>query len=186
VTGEVREPGQGPVPGVRVTEPVSGTATFTDDAGRYTLAGLGGARLRFEKNGYEPGELDITPEGTGFMRMQRVVRIMLGETAVVPKLTHMDMVYDVGGERCSPCRRIRILAPAAGRARLELTWEPDPGSVLHLWAGGQHAAGSKLDRLAAVDVVLNAGENVVHVGYYQWDVIFGSSIQFTLATSMTR
>ena len=57
VTGDVREPGQGTLAGVRVLEPVSGRSTLTDQAGTYTLALLAGTRLRFDKDGYERGEL---------------------------------------------------------------------------------------------------------------------------------
>jgi hypothetical protein len=84
VVGEVREPGQGSVPGVRVLEPVSGRSTVTDQTGSYMLAVLAGTRLRFDKDGYEPGELNIASDNTGFMRMQRIVRVTAGETAVVP------------------------------------------------------------------------------------------------------
>jgi hypothetical protein len=183
VTGDVREPGQGGVAGVRVLEPVSGRSTLTDQSGNYTLAALASTHLRFEKDGYEPGELDVAPDSTGFMRMQRIVRITAGETAIVPKLTHMDMSYDVGPDRCAPCRLIRIVAPAAGTIRLELAWEPNPGSELHLWAGGRRFAGDMKERQLAADAAVSAGENVVYVGYYRWTVLYGSSISFTLATT---
>ena len=122
---------------------------------------LASTHLRFEKDGYEPGERDIPPDSTGDMRMQRTVRIMAGETAIVPKLTHMDVSYDVGPDRCSPCRLIRIIAPTAGTIRLELTWEPDPGAELHLWAGGRRFAGDMNERHVAADVAVSAGETVV-------------------------
>ena len=182
----MREPGQGPLAGVRVLEPVSGRSTLTDQAGTYTLAALAGTRLRFEKDGYEPGELDVTPDSTGFMRMQRIVRITAGETAIVPKLTHMDVAYDVGPDRCSPCRLIRIVAPTAGTIRFELTWEPDPGAALHLWAGGRRFGGEMSGTQFTADIAIGAGENVVYVGYYRWKTIYRSSIQFRLATSMSR
>jgi hypothetical protein len=183
-TGEVREPGQGAIAGVRVLEPVSGRSILTDQSGNYTLAALASPRLRFDKDGYEPGELTIAPDSTGFMKMQRTVRIAAGETAIVPKLTHMDMSYDVGPDRCSPCRLMRIVAPTAGTIRLELTWEPNPGAELHLWAGARRVDGGLNERQVVADVAVSAGENVVYVGYYRWTVINGSSIKFTLATSM--
>ena len=185
-TGEVREPGQGPIAGVRVLEPASGKSTLTDQSGTYTLAALSGRRLRFDKDGYEPGELDIASDNTGFMRMQRIVRITAGETAFVPKLTHMDVWYEVGPERCSPCRLIRIVAPAAGTIRFELTWERDVGSPLHLWAGGRRYSAEMSGTMVTADAPVSAGENVVYVGYYRWTVIWGSSVAFTLATSMNR
>ena len=186
VTGDVREPGQGAIAGVRVLEPASGRSTLTDQSGNYTLAALAGTHLRFERDGYEPGELDITPDHTGYMRMQRIVRVTAGETAIVPKLTHADVSYDVGPDRCSPCRLIRIVAPIAGTIRLELAWEPNPGAELNLWAGGRRVTGDMNEKRAAADVAVSAGENVVYVGYYRLRVLYGSSIQFTLATSMSR
>ena len=186
VTGEVREPGQGPLTGVRVLEPVSARSTVTDQSGNYVLAGLASMRLRFAKDGYEPGDLDVVPDSPGFMRMQRIVRITAGETAIVPKLTHMDMSYDLGPDRCSPCRLIRVVAPTAGTIRFELTWEPNAGSDLHLWAGGRRFTADVNERHVTGDAAVSAGEHVVYVGYYRWTIIYGSSIKLTLATSMSR
>jgi Bacterial Ig-like domain (group 2) len=183
--GDVREPGQGTLAGVRVLEPVSGKSALTNQSGTYTLAGLAGTHLRFTKDGYEPGELDIAPDNTAYMRLQRIVRMAAGETATVPKLTHMDVYYDIGPDRCSPCRLIRILAPAAGTMRFELTWEPNPGADLYLWVSGQRVDGERQDRQLTANAPLQAGENVVYVGYYRWRVLYGSSIRFTLATSRT-
>jgi len=42
------------------------------------------------------------------------------------------------------------------------------------------------ERQVAADVTVGAGENVVYVGYCRWKVIYGSSIRFTLAASMSR
>ena len=185
-TGDVREPGQGALAEVRVLEPVSGRSTLTDQAGTYTLAMLAGTRLRFDKDGYERGELDIAPDSTAYMRMQRIVRITAGETAIVPKLTHMDVSYDVGGDRCSPCRLIRIVSPAAGMIHLELAWDRNPGATLYLWAGGSRFGGEMNELKVAADAPLSAGENLVYVGFHRWQVFYGASIQFTLATSMSR
>jgi hypothetical protein len=186
VIGDVREPGQGTLAGVRVFEPVSGRSTLTDNSGNYMLAALAGTHLRFEKDGYEPGELDIAPDGTGYMRMQRIVRITAGETAIVPKLTHFDVAYDVGADRCSPCRLIRIMAPTAGTIRLELAWEPPPGVLLYVWAGGQRLADERKDGYLSANAAVRAGENVVYVGYYRASIIYGSYIKFTLGTRMTE
>jgi Bacterial Ig-like domain (group 2) len=182
ITGDVREPGQGTLTGVRVLEPVSGKSTVSDQSGMYTLAGLASRHLRFEKDGYESGELDVPPDDGGYMRMQRIVRIAAGETAVIPKLTHMDVAYDVGPDRCSPCRLIRIVVPAAGTMHFDLTWEPNPGSDIYLWVGGQRFAKDPNALHLSADAAVTAGENVVYVGYYRWSVLYGSSIE--LATSL--
>ena len=186
VAGDVREPGQGALAGVRVLEPVSGKSTLTNQSGAYMLSGLAGTRLRFAKDGYEPGELDIAPDHTAYMRMQRIVRMAAGETATVPKLTHMDVSYDIGPDRCGPCRLIRIVAAAAGTMRFELTWEPNPGADLYLWVGGQRVDGERKDRQLTASAAIRSGENVVYVGYYQWRTLSGSSIAFTLATSISN
>ena len=186
VTGDVREPGQGALAGVRVIEPVSGRSALTDQAGAYTLATLAGTRLRFEKDGYERGEQDIAADHTAYMRMQRIVRIAAGETATVPKLTHMDVSYVVDGQLCAPCRLIRVVAPAAGMVHLELAWDRNPGAPLYLWAAGSRFGGDTNELQVAADVPLRAGENVLYVGFHRWQVFYGSSIQFTLASSSPR
>jgi hypothetical protein len=57
---------------------------------------------------------------------------------------------------------------------------------LYLWAGGQRFGGETSERLLSADAPLQAGENVVYVGYHRWRVIYGSSIAVTIATSMNR
>lgn len=183
-TGDVREPGQGTLAGVRVVEPASGRSTLTDQSGVYTLAALASRHLRFDKEGYESGELDLPPDGGGYMRMQRVVRVAAGETAVIPKLTHMDVAYDVGPDRCSPCRLIRIVVPAVGTMHFDLTWEPNPGSDIYLWVGGQRFAKDPNVLHLSADAAVTTGENVVYVGYSRRSVLYGSSIKLELATSL--
>jgi Big-like domain-containing protein len=186
-TGDVREPGQGTLAGVHVLEPGSGRSTLTDQSGVYTLAALASRHLRFDKEGYERGELEVPPDGVGYMRMQRIVRIAAGETAVIPKLTHMDVAYDVGPDRCSPCRLVRIVVPAAGTMHFDLTWEPSPGPDMYLWVGGHRFAKDSKDASAlrlSADAAVTSGENVVYVGYYRWSTIYGSSIKLELATSL--
>jgi hypothetical protein len=185
-TGDVREPGQGTLTGVRVLEPVSGKSTLTDQSGVYTFAALASRHLRFAKEGYESGELEVPPDGVGYMKMQRIVRIAAGETAVIPKLTHMDLAYDVGPDRCSPCRLVRIVVPTAGTMHFDLTWQPNPGPDIYLWVGGHRFAKDSNDANGlhlSADAAVTSGENVVYVGYYRWSTIYGSSITLELATS---
>jgi len=184
--GDVREPGQGALAGVRVLEPVSGRSTLTDQSGNYMLAAVASRHLRFDKEGYETGELDLPPDSGGYMRMQRIVRITAGETAVIPKLTHMDVAYDVGPDRCSPCRLVRIVVPSGGTMHFDLTWEPNPGSDIYLWVDGRQFAKDANTLHVSADAAVRAGENVVYVGYYQWKVIYGGSIKLELATSVNR
>jgi hypothetical protein len=185
--GDVREPGQGPLAGVRVVETVSGRSTLTDQSGNYMFAALASRHLRFAKDEYETGELELSPDNVGAMRMQRIVRIAAGETAVIPKLTHMDVSYDVGPDRCSPCRLVRVVVPVAGTMHFDLTWEPSPGADIYLWvAGRRFAKDPATQQKLAADAPVNAGENIVYVGYYRWSVIYGSSIKLELATSLNR
>ena len=183
-TGDVREPGQGTLSGVHVLEPVSGKSTLTDQSGTYTLSGLASRHLRFQKDGYESGDLEVPPDEGGYMRMQRIVRIAAGETVVIPKLTHMDVGYDVGPDRCSPCRLVRIVVPAAGTMHFDLAWEPNPGADLYLWVGGQRFAKDPNALHLSADGAVTVGENVVYVGYSRWSVLYGSSIKIDLATSL--
>jgi hypothetical protein len=62
VFGRVREPGAGGIPGVRVMERQSGKSTLTDDVGVFSLGGLRSARVTFEKDGFEPPEVDCPYE----------------------------------------------------------------------------------------------------------------------------
>ena len=140
--------------------------------------------MRFEKESYETGELDLTPDDSGYMRMQRIVRIATGEMAVIPKLTHMDVWYDVGPDRCSPCRLVRIVSRTAGTMHFDLTWEPNPGPDIYLWVGGQRFARDTSALHLSADAAVTAGENVVYVGYHGWTVIYGSSIKLELVTSL--
>jgi|SoiMethySBSTD1v2_1073268.scaffolds.fasta_scaffold117214_2 hypothetical protein len=91
-----------------------------------------------------------------------------------------------GPIRCSPCRLIRVVAPTAGTIRFELTWEPNAGADLHLWASGRRFTADVNERHVTGDAAVSAGEHVVYVGYYGCTIIYGSSIKLTLATSMSR
>jgi hypothetical protein len=82
--GETREPGHGPLPNVQVAETLSRQSTITDANGLFSFGGLTGAHLRFVKDGYEPVEMDLAPNGSPSvytnLPMQRIVRLMVGQS----------------------------------------------------------------------------------------------------------
>jgi hypothetical protein len=160
-SGRVREPGMGSLGGVRVLEPQSGTSVLTDQNGHYSLGSLTSAHLNFEKEGYEPGQLDATPNGSNDLPLQRIVRIAAGDIVTPAKLVPHDLSYMIGTDRCHPCRLIRVVMPSAGTLQLHLTWNA-PHSALNVWAGGRRFVGDNVQVIGAVPV--SASEAVVYVG----------------------
>ena len=76
-----------------------------------------------------------------------------------------------------PAGCIRIIAPTPGTIHLELAWQPkNPGSPLHLWAGGRRFTGDLTEGRLVVDAAVSAGENVLYIGYYRPSMLFGSSM----------
>src|SRR4029453_15896873 len=77
--GGAREPGNSGIPDVRVLETMSNQTRATDRDGNYQIAGLAGARLRFEKDGFELVEVTAEPASAPAVyaeaAMQRFVRI---------------------------------------------------------------------------------------------------------------
>ena len=161
--GWVRSPGSSGVQGVLVSEPVSGRSTLTINSGEYRLIGLVGPRLLFEKDGYESTEISVVPNRIdNDVKLQRVVRIDAGGQ-VDDRLAPHDGEYTIGDELCGPCRRIRIVAPVAGRLRLELTWTI-AGARFRLFANGRVYSPPEAELLATADYEVPAGEVIVFVG----------------------
>src|SRR6185369_13071877 len=81
------------------------------------------ARMRVERDGYEPAEADADHLGID-LPIQRIVRLTAGETVQPPRLAPNDLAYIVNasGSRCFPCRMIRINVPARGTLHLHLAW----------------------------------------------------------------
>jgi hypothetical protein len=193
MTGSVKEPGQGPVAQLRVIDTVSAMSTQTESSGRYYLALLSASptHLRFEKDGYEPAELDATPgAATVDVRVQQIIRLVAGETVTPPRLAPGDLTYLVGaGERCNSCRLIRVVVPVKGTLHLRLTWTEQCVVTLGLWVGGQHVVPSGTSSTEVdADVAAGAGEMIFYVDrYFQgsppWPVC---PVPFVLATSLTE
>jgi hypothetical protein len=161
LTGRVREPGNSGIPGARVAETQFGQTTVTDMYGDFSLAGLTNLRVAFEKEGFEPVQLDVTPNSSVDVPLQRIIRLTAGDTVKPLELAPHDMSYNVDGATCYPCRMIRVVAPASGTLHLQLTWT-EPKSTLNLWAGQMFAGTSAAGVVA--DIPVSAGETVLYVG----------------------
>jgi hypothetical protein len=151
-TGRVREPGSGGLANVLVIETVSGRSATTDDGGIFSIADLPSlqAHLQFQRDGYEPAEVDAT--GTFVdLPVQRVVRLTAGETVKPRNLGANGMVYTVGGNRCTDCRLIRVVVPQAGTVHVHVTWTVSSTS-LNLYAEGQVVNGGVRELTADVPI----------------------------------
>jgi hypothetical protein len=177
VEGRVREPGEGDIPGARILDPRSGRSTETGSTGRFTIMGVTPGPLIVEKEGYERVEVLAAPTVLD-VPMQRTVRVTAGDSITPRELAPNDVVYMIGGERCFPCRLIRVDVPQSGRLQLSVTWAP-PTRPLFLWTGAQRL----VDPSAELSV--SGGEVVIYVGLLQPP---GNNpprdyTQFTLSTS---
>jgi hypothetical protein len=162
--GWVRSPGASAVAGVLVSEPVSRRWTVTSSDGQYSLIGLIGPMLLFEKDGYESVEINAVPNGIeNDAAMQQLIRIAPGGV-VDDRLAPHDLYYLVDGQSCEPCRRIRIVVPGSGTLRLELTWTLSrAGFRIH--AGGRVFSPSAADALSlGAELDVAGGETLVYVG----------------------
>jgi hypothetical protein len=188
MTGYVKEPGAGGVANGRVMDTASGMSTQTESDGRFffALPSAGPAHLRFEKNGYEPAELDATPDAAFEIRVQQVIRLVAGETVTAPRLAPFDLTYVVGaGQRCSSCRLIRIAVPVRGTLHLRVTWaEQLAGVRLGLWVGGRHVVPSASSPEVEADVAAGAGEMIVYVDRVS-PLATADHVPFVVATSLT-
>jgi len=191
VSGRVHEPGQGGegwngLERVGVVSTPSGASATTNAQGLYSIGALTIAHLGFDKDGYEPVEIDPTPDGEDKVPMQRVVRVVAGQTVTPVPLAPHDLDYAVVlGTHCYPCRLIRVAVPASGTLRLGLTWsdsarQPCP---LALWVAGRRFLRSDSSNEVTADVRVSAGETIVYVGEVP---ACGYQLPFTLATSLTE
>jgi hypothetical protein len=187
VSGVVDEPGQGPVADVRVIDTASLMATQTSKDGLYSLALLPSnqVHLRLEKDGYEPAVLDSMPNGTAYGRIQQIVRLVAGETVTPHRLAPNDLTYLVGaGERCNPCRLIRVVMPVKGTLHLHLTWPAACPVTLGLWVDGRHVVPSDMKSTEVdADVASGAGEMIFYVDRVGTSTTV-CHVSFVLATSL--
>ena len=179
--GWTREPGSGPISGVRVLDPLSGQSTVSNNDGNYAMGGLTSAALAFSKAGYEEAQFETASGAFDGWPLQQVVRLEAG-ASVSQKLAPHDVDYLVAsGTHCQPCRLVRVTSAAAGTLRLRVTWT-DAGSTLNLWVNGQVYPGSGAAQEIVADVPVGVGELLVYVGKMASDVT-GNYVPFTLATT---
>ena len=176
-SGRVREPGSGSIGGVRVLEAASGAFTMSDGDGEYSLGGLTTTRLTFEKEGYESVTFDVTRNGSDTVPLQRVIRIVPGETATVT-LAPNDMRYAVAPDTiCGPCRMIRVTGSQAGTLQVRLAWV-ETHTALSLWVDGRRFGGTAVGPSEiAADVPLVPGDFLLYVGLTTGSQVY---VPFTL------
>jgi hypothetical protein len=182
VKGRVREPGVGGLANVSVVDTKTGRSATTDSDGEFSLAGLLSlpAHLRVEKEAYEPAEVDATQAYVD-LPIQRVVRLVAGETVRPSDLAPNDLSYTVGGNSCSPCRLIRVVVPQAGTVHVLVTWTAT-AVKLRLFVEGQVVAGLT-DGLIA-DVPINAPREVLMYLGPAPTIALPGHTPFTFATSL--
>jgi len=163
--GRVREPGRGSLGHVEVREAGTDVWGTTDTYGHYNLGGLTTGILKVDVPGYETAEQRVTPGLTDDdIAVQKIVRVSAGQS-VVTELAPNDMVYQIAPDRwCQPCRRVRIVAPAAGLVDVQLTWQ-DLASRLGLWWDGTlHGDTPSSPERVTITVPVAAGETFVYLG----------------------
>jgi hypothetical protein len=136
------------------------------------------AHLRFEKDGYEPTEVDATDNSD--VPIQRIIRLVAGGTVTPPELAPHDLSYTIGTALCYPCRLIRVMVPSAGTLHVAVNWTG--AQTLNLWAGGQLIAGASGAVTADVPVV-TSGEVVMYLGSTLKAGAQGVYVPFTIATA---
>lgn len=158
IGGRVREPGVGGLPNVDIVDTMSGRSATSDSEGLFFLAELPRpqAHFRAAKEGYEPAEVSATQTNVD-LPIQRVVRLTAGETVKPAALAPNDLSYTVSGNRCSPCRLIRVVVLQPGTVQVHVTWTNL--SRLSLFAEGQVVAGGTGELTA--DVPINAPREVL-------------------------
>ena len=161
IVGRAREPGQGGIAGVTVTDTVSRASASTNSDGTYSLSSLprGETRLQFRKDGFEPAELSAT-QTYGDVPLQRIIRVRAGERVTSTGFAPNDFTYIVEGERCFPCRLVRVVADTPGTLHFRVTWS-DTRATLTLWANGSVTRGTSA---LEADVPVPQGESIVYLG----------------------
>lgn len=182
IAGRVREPGAGGLANVRVVDTMTGRSATSDSDGYFSLAELPRFQAPFkaEKDGYEPAEGTAT--GTNVdLPLQRVVRLLAGETVKPAALAPNDLSYTVGSDRCSPCRLIRVVVPQAGTVHMRVTWTGTAARLSLFWEG-QLVAGQTGELTA--DVPINAPREVLmYLGAVPPGAV-NSYTSFTIETSL--
>ena len=125
IVGGTREPGMSGEPGVTVTHPASGPTTVSDAEGSLTMGGLTDRTVVLQKAGFEDATYTVVPEDFQWLAVQRQILVQAGDTVSVRIAPHdMDYAPLASGERCSPCKLIRLTNTPGTRVRVTLKWTP--------------------------------------------------------------
>jgi hypothetical protein len=180
--GRVREPGQGGIAGVTVTDLATLNSVQTNAEGNYVLVAVQQpqARLRLHKDGYETAEITTTQQ-LADTPLQPIMRLRAGDKVSYAGFAPNDFTYVVDGVTCSPCRLVRVVADAPATFQFRVTWN-EPRVILSLWAQGSVTAGSTAELEA--DVPVPRGESVVYLGLKHVTAFGGFHVPFTIEASL--
>jgi carboxypeptidase family protein/Big-like domain-containing protein len=182
ISGRVREPAAGGVAGATVVETLTGRSVTTDADGEFSVAELPQlhGHFRVDREGYEPAEIDAIVANID-LAMQRIVRIVAGESASPGALAPNDLSYVIAGEKCVSCRLIRVVVRQSGTLHVHVTWTL-AAATLRLFAEGQVVASDTGDLM--VDVPINAAREVILYLGAATPIGVPGHTSFTLETSM--
>jgi hypothetical protein len=114
--------------------------------------------------------------------MQRIVRLTAGESVTPMDLVPNDMDYLLAtGERCFPCRLIRINVPRASTLHISLKWT-ETRAALALWANGREFLGTDGSK-AEVDADLDVASSELLV-YVEQLPMAAYRVPFQISTSL--
>jgi Big-like domain-containing protein len=162
-SGRVREPGASGVSDATITEMVSNRSTTSRTGGNFVFGGLRApSRLRARKDGYEDSvDVNLTSADTDVdMPIQKIIRLQAGETVRPSELAPNDVAYTIGGQRCQPCRRFRVVV--GGRGTLVVRASTGAASLLILPDG--RPVTSETGDVSAEIAFTAAGELVMYFG----------------------
>ena len=178
--GRVREPGNSGIANVQVLDTESKRTVLSSEFGEYAFANLRDARFRAEKDGFESVEIRGTPfPSYGDIPMQRFVRFAAGGS-VSTQLAPNDVSYELGSDRCFPCKRIRVTVATAGTLHLTATQPAVTATGLNIWVNNTRYA--PVGSSVRADAPVSAGEIFVYVGGLSST---SGYVPFTFATSLT-
>jgi hypothetical protein len=181
VSGRVREPGSGGVPGARVLIVATGQAILTPPNGQFSIGGLSDGRLSVTKDGFEDVAVNAEPNGFADVPLQRVTHVEAGSAPLTDLLAPNDVEYHVNADTvCQPCRMIRVSSQTSGTVRVRITWT-ELQSTLNLWLNGQMFAPTATREIVADLPITGGVEMRVYVGKIRAAV--GNYVPFTFTVS---
>jgi hypothetical protein len=167
LSGVVLEPTGDPVVGAHVGLP--GKTAITDEAGRYTIGEMSGLiTLEVSKEGYEAtvAGLQVSSDQVLNLVLIPMIRIVAGESRTVT-LFDADRGYQFPysySDCASPCKLIRVTAPAVGSVTIKLT-AGDLAGKLSVFIDDASVEYCCAAQLTIPFPFLNAGEQIFYVRF---------------------